>query len=169
MWWNPSFSATGKGFGIFFLKRLMLQESDFIYDYLDLLGNGVIVLDIQGSCVECGKWFLPACDFVHIWRTISWRWGGSLGASQVPQLVKNPPASTVDVRDVGLFPGLRRSPGEGTDNPLQYSCLENPMDREAWQSTVHRVTKSLMRLSTHTRLRSCTVSYGFHIFVNSPL
>ena len=54
----------------------MLLESDFIYDFLDLLGNGVIVLDIQGSCVECGKWFLPACDFVHIWRTISWRWGG---------------------------------------------------------------------------------------------
>ena len=75
--------------------------------------------------------------------------GGSLGASQVPQLVKNPPASTVDLRDVGLFPWLRRSPGEGTGIPLQYSCLENPMDRGAWQSTVHGVTKSLMRLSMH--------------------
>ena len=39
--------------------------------------------------------------------------------------------------DVGLIPGLGRSPGEGNGNPLQYSCLENPMDRGAWQATVH--------------------------------
>ena len=43
----------------------------------------------------------------------------------------------------------RRVPGRGHDNPLQYSCLENPLDREAWQAIVHRVTKSLMQLSTH--------------------
>jgi len=41
-----------------------------------------------------------------------------------------------------LIPGLGRTPGEGHDNPLQYSCLENPMDREAWQTAVHRVTQS---------------------------
>ena len=44
-------------------------------------------------------------------------------------LVKNPPASEEDIRDVGSIPGLGRSPGEGNGNPLQYSCLENPMDR----------------------------------------
>ena len=44
--------------------------------------------------------------------------------------------------DLGSSPGLGRSPGEGNDNPLQFSCLENPMDRGAWQATVHRVTKS---------------------------
>ena len=47
-----------------------------------------------------------------------------------------------DLRDVGSNPGLGRSPGEGNGNPLQYSCLENPMDRGAWCATVHRVAKS---------------------------
>ena len=53
--------------------------------------------------------------------------------------VKNPPAN---IGDVGLIPGSGRSPGEGDGNPLQYSCLENPMDREAWWTTVHGVTES---------------------------
>ena len=56
-------------------------------------------------------------------------------------VVKNPPANTGDIRDVGSIPGSERSPGGGNGNPLQYSCLENPMDREAWQATVHRVVK----------------------------
>jgi len=46
-----------------------------------------------------------------------------------------------DIRDTGLIPGLRRSPGEGNGSPLQYSCLGNPMDKGAWWDTVHRVTK----------------------------
>ena len=54
------------------------------------------------------------------------------GASQVALMVKNPPANAGDVRDAGLIPGSGRSPGEGNGNPLQYSCLENPMDRGAW-------------------------------------
>ena len=58
------------------------------------------------------------------------------------QLVKNPPANAGDARDVGLVPGWGRSPGEGNGNTLQYSCLENPMDRGAWRATVHGVTKS---------------------------
>ena len=61
------------------------------------------------------------------------------GASQVALVVKNPPANT---GDVGLIPGSRRSPGEGNGNPLQYSCLENPVDRGAWQATAHGVAKS---------------------------
>ena len=65
-----------------------------------------------------------------------------LGASQVVLVVKNPLANAGDIRDMGLIPGLGRSPGEGTGNPLQYSCLENPMDREAWWVTVHGVAKS---------------------------
>ena len=47
-----------------------------------------------------------------------------------------------DVRDVGLIPGFGRSPGGGRYNPLQYSCLENPMDTGAWQTPVHRIAKS---------------------------
>ena len=50
--------------------------------------------------------------------------------------------SACNAGDLGSIPGLGRSPGEGNGNPLQYSCLENPMDRGAWWATVHRVTKS---------------------------
>ena len=57
-------------------------------------------------------------------------------------VVKNLPASAGDIRDAGSIPGLRRSLGGGHGNPLQYSCLENPMDRGAWQAMVPSVTKS---------------------------
>ena len=56
-------------------------------------------------------------------------------------VVKNLPANAGDVRDLGLIPGSGRSPGGGYSNPLQYSCLESPLDRGAW-AMVHRVTKS---------------------------
>ena len=56
--------------------------------------------------------------------------------------------------DLGSIPGLGRSPGEGNGNPLQYSCLENPMDGEAWEATVHGVAKSWKRLSDFTSLLS---------------
>ena len=56
-------------------------------------------------------------------------------------VVKYPPANTRTAGDVDLIPGLRKSPGEGNDKPLQYSCLGNLMDRGAWQVTVHGVTK----------------------------
>ena len=55
--------------------------------------------------------------------------------------------SACSVGDPGSIPGSRRSPGEGNGNPLQYSCLENPMDRGTWQATVHGVTKSWIQLS----------------------
>ena len=67
-------------------------------------------------------------------------------ASQVVVVVKNPPANAGDTKDMGLIPGLERSPGEGNGNPVQGSCLENPMDRGAWCATVHGVTKSRTRL-----------------------
>ena len=57
-------------------------------------------------------------------------------------VIKNPPANAGDTRDAVLIPGWRRSPGGGNGNLLQYSCLENPMDREAWWATVHGVTQS---------------------------
>jgi len=63
-------------------------------------------------------------------------------ASQVALVVKNPPATAGDIRDMGLIPGLGRSPGGGHNNPFQYSYQQNPMDREAWCATVHRVAKS---------------------------
>ena len=57
-------------------------------------------------------------------------------------MVKNPPVNAGDTRDAGSIPGLQRSPGEENGNPLQYSCLGNPMDRGAWQATVQRLEKS---------------------------
>ena len=56
-------------------------------------------------------------------------------------VAKNLPVNAGDVRDMGLIPGSGRSLGGGHSNPLQYSCLENPMDRGAWRATVHGVTK----------------------------
>ena len=62
-------------------------------------------------------------------------------------VVKNPPANAGDVRDAGLTPGLGRCPEGGNGNPLQYSCLENSMHREAWWATVHGVAKIQTRLN----------------------
>ena len=56
-------------------------------------------------------------------------------------VVKNPPASAGDARDRDSIPGVGRSPGVGIGNPLQYSCLENSMDRGAWMASIHGVTK----------------------------
>jgi len=63
-------------------------------------------------------------------------------ASQLALVIKNLPANAGDVRYVGSIPGLGRFPGGGHGNPPQYSCLENPIDREAWWATVHRVAKN---------------------------
>ena len=59
-------------------------------------------------------------------------------------------ASACNMGDPGWIPGSGRSPGEGNGNPLQYSCLENPMDRGAWWATVHGIAKSWTRLSDFT-------------------
>ena len=56
-------------------------------------------------------------------------------------MVKNPPANAGDIRDMGSICGSGRFPGVGNGKPLQYSCLENPMNRGVWQVTIHRVTK----------------------------
>ena len=73
-------------------------------------------------------------------------------ASQVALVAKNPLANTKDARDTGSIPGSGRSPGGGHGSPLQYSCLENPMEGGAWRATVHGVAKGqtqLKRLSAH--------------------
>ena len=75
-----------------------------------------------------------------------------LQVSQRALVIKNLPANAGDVREVVSVPGLGRSPGGERGNPLQYSCLENPMDRGAWRAPVHGVTQSwagLKQLSTH--------------------
>ena len=67
-------------------------------------------------------------------------------------MIMNPPANAGATGDVGSIPKLGRSPEGGHGNPPQYSCLENPMNGGAWWATVHRVSKSRTRLSTHTSL-----------------
>ena len=64
-------------------------------------------------------------------------------------MVKNPPANAGGAGNMGLTPGLGRSPGEGNDNLLQYSCLESPMDRAAWRAKIHGVSKSWTLLNIH--------------------
>ena len=81
--------------------------------------------------------------FSHPWFTPCCR---SVRSSQVALAVKNPPANAGDVRDVGSIPGSRSSFGRGNVNLLQYSCLENSMDRGAWWATVQGVTQSQTQL-----------------------
>ena len=85
-------------------------------------------------------------------------------ASQVAPVVKNTSANAGDARDLGSIPGSGRSPGEGNGNPLQYYCLENPMDRGPWRALGCRVAKSRTRLSTHTHntLPWTGVALGFY-------
>ena len=76
-----------------------------------------------------------------------WEMLVEVGASQVAPVVKNPLADAGDIRDTGSIPGSGRCTGDGNGNPLQYSCLENPMDRGAWWDVVRRVAKSWTRLN----------------------
>ena len=79
--------------------------------------------------------------------------------------IKNLPANAGDTRDTGSIPGSGGAPGGRNGNPLQYSCLENPMDRGAWWATVHGVAKSWTQLSRHTHTR--TLFYSIQNFSRS--
>ena len=87
----------------------------------------------------------------------------STGTSQVAPVVKNPPANAGDLDSI---PGWGGSPGEGNGNPLQYSCLENPMDRGAWRAAVLGVPKSDIteRMHTHTYTHIPSVLRSFKEF-----
>ena len=83
-------------------------------------------------------------------------------------MVKNLPANAGDVRDVGLIPGSGRSPRGGNGYPLQYSCLENSMDRRTWWATVLEAAKSdLTEGLTHTHTHTQTYIYVFCLVVKS--
>ena len=71
-------------------------------------------------------------------------------AFQVALVAKNPPANAGDIRDADSIPGSGKSPGGGNGNTLQYSCLENSMDRVAWWVAIHGVSQAWTRLSKHT-------------------
>ena len=89
------------------------------------------------------------------WNTPPLLVGMRIGTATGGAVVKNPPANAGDKRDAGSIPESGRSPGGGHGNPLQHSCLENPMDRGAWWATVHRSQSRTQpkRLCMHT----CTI------------
>ena len=113
-------------------------------------------IDEKNSPVTCTK--IPDAlplSHSHLWATLTLlenKWPNTKrGASRVALVVKNPSANAGDARDMGSIPGFGRSPGEGNGYPLQYSCLENSMGREAWRATVQGVAKdSDMTEQTHT-------------------
>ena len=84
-------------------------------------------------------------------------------------MVKNPPASARDVGDSSFILGLGRCPGGGNGYPLQYSCLENPMDRGAWWAAVHRVTENWMQLSQCSQTQLTSMSSSVLHFLNISL
>ena len=102
------------------------------HEFEQALGVG----DGHGSMVCHSPWGCKELDTTE-WTELNYRW-----ASQVALVIKRLPANTEYIRDTGSVSGLGRSPGWQHGNPLQYSCLESPMDKEAWQATVHRVAQS---------------------------
>ena len=84
------------------------------------------------------------------------------------KVAKNLPANTGNAGDVDSIPALGRSPGGRNGNPLQYSCLGNPMDRGAWWATVHEVGKSQTELSKHINTHTHTLAFAFQFCDSQP-
>ena len=107
----------------------------------------------------CGK--KPATRQETIKNKVLKRFHGNSyykGDSQVALVIKTPPVNSGDLRDAGLIPVSGRSPGREDSNPFQYSCLENPMGRIAWQTTVHRISQCWTQLK-RLRMQSCMCAY----------
>ena len=154
-----------------FLKSWVVPETPDIYSRMVRFsvclvyskGNGT---PLQCSCLENprdgGAWWAAVYGVTQSRTRLKQLSSSSskllLRASQVALVVKDLPANAGDARDTGSIPGLGRSPGGRYGNPLQFSCLGNPMDKGAWQATAHRVAKSwtqLKWLSMHTCTSSC--------------
>ena len=135
-------------------------------------GNGN---PLQCSCLENprdgGAWWTAVYGVAQSWTRLKRLSSSSsisdFWASQVALVVKNMPANAEDVRDTGLIPGLKRSPGGGNGNQLQSSCLENSMDRGAWQATVPRVSKSGTQLPdwAHTQTAVWLLVIMIHVTI----
>ena len=114
-----------------------------------------IIIKTQSLSIMCNYVYIYLCQTAH--RSLKGNFQiillknflfciGSIADSQMVLLVKNPPANAGDVGNVGLIPGLGGSSGGGHGNPLLYSCLEDPVDRRAWRTTVHGVANSWAHL-----------------------
>ena len=84
-------------------------------------------------------------------------------------MVKNPPANAGNITDLGSIPGSGRSPGEGHDNPLQYSCLENPMERGAWRAMVLKIRIAHRSILNNINQQINEVLLKYYLRKNSPL
>ena len=112
----------------------------------------MLFVSLKGYCENIYKslWVLQTKGRKHdMWLFVASSKKNSVNILGLPGglVVKNLPASVGDAGDVGSIPGSGRCPGEGNGNPLQYSCLENSMDKRAWRATVHAVTESQTWLS----------------------
>ena len=115
-----------------------LNVTGSLFEPRTLCLTGLLFMDMS-----CHPW----CNKEHLEYRINVLW-----ASQVALVIKYLPANSGDLRVTGSIPGSGRSPREGHSNPLQFSCLENPMNRGAWWAKVHRFAQSqiwLKRLSMH--------------------
>ena len=157
------------------------QLSDFHFHFFSLSPTSTISLSQSGilPCLKSSKallsWPFPSCLWIQVvCCTLSP--GAHLGGENSTDLtlsrsypgdlvVKNPPANA---GRTGWIPGSERSPGGGDGNPLQYSCLENPMDRGAWQATVHAVARSWTWLSDSTTVTPWHASGSLHMFSLLP-
>ena len=101
-------------------------------------------------------WFIP--EVFPLWNNYI-----LAGASQVVLVVKNLPVNARDMWEVGLIPGLGRSAGEGNGSPLQYSCLENAVNRGSWWATVHEVTKETSQVNNNNNVITSRNSITLHL------
>jgi len=114
-----------------------------------------VIVVIYTSSWCAWKFLLPTCQHYLLTNNHQTHICNLLWASQVALVVKNLSANAGDIRDQGSIPGLGRSPDEGNNNPLKYSCQENPMDRGTCWATVYRVAKS------RTRLKWFSIKWAF--------
>ena len=119
---------------------------------------------LQCSCLENprdgGAWWTAVYGVAQSRTRLKWLSSSSRHNCGLPRgalVVKHLPANAGDIRDPGLIPGLGRSPGEGNGNSLQYSCLENPMDIEAWRAIVHRSYRAGRDWSDLAHMHSDTI------------
>ena len=153
-----------KGYGVspklFPSKEQMLRKIKmFLQDTFPDNPNNLFSGYFVSQMISISDDLVPFCRVE--WDRDLYSFSGCYAASQVALVVKNPPANAGDMRRVVSISGVGRSSGIGNGNPLQCACLENPMDRGAWQATVHGVAKSQTWLSdwAHKNFSSFTLLY----------
>ena len=124
---------------MYFFPFLTGKTTSMFSNLSEILVYVYFAISIQSQGLQLGK---PYCNYIQEYLMPLWRSGFPGGSEDK--------VSACNAGDPGLIPGLGISHGEGNGNPLQYSCLENPMDRGAWRATVQGVTKSQTRLSDFT-------------------